>query len=166
MATKIIVRATRAFIGPAFALLAGGDAAVAATIDSFFPAPPPNVRVEHVQGILQVYGIGMHLGGFQLETAHGPVDFYVSTSMKIDGVLVRCLIAPHGTFRASPEICPDWPAKIVLGRSVVKVAYWDAWRPDIARTVHVSNSMTTVSPRARDASELDVRIDVHPERLL
>ncbi len=112
----------------------------------FFPTPPPTVVLKHAVGVLLRYGVGMKAGGLTIETTTGPVVFYVSTSMKIDGKLISCTIPPHGSFRASTESCDDWPSTLTLGHSTVNVAYWDTLRTDIRQTVHVSNSMTIVTP--------------------
>jgi len=92
---------------------------------SFFPEQPGGVDLRKATGVLLDYGIGNSSGAFSIRGADGKVtDFFVGSSMQIDGKVVSCTIAPTRTFTPDPRLCNDWPSDIKLGSTEVVVSYW------------------------------------------
>ncbi len=100
----------------------------AVAADHFFPERPSDAVVKKVTGTLVVYGHGEGVGGVQVkDSANRLWAFYMGYPMRIDGRKIICFSPPdaYGSNKSGLP-CPDWPAKIRLGYTVVTVSYWQA----------------------------------------
>ena len=92
--------------------------------DHFFPQRPQGAVIRTVSGVLTGYGQGMGGGSVIIGSGSSSKAFYMGYPMKINGVEVVCSLPPQRG--KSGFNCDDWPAGLVLGRTVVTVSYWDA----------------------------------------
>lgn len=83
-----------------------------------------------IVGRLSDIGFGMGSGGMTIRTAAGKtVDLYTARPpFSIDGKHIDCPLPPKNGAKPSREVCPAWPARVIVGRSVVRVPYWRGTR--------------------------------------
>jgi hypothetical protein len=112
---------------------------------SFFPARPPTAVLRVVQGTLLDYGVGNKSGGFSIKDRRTgkTLEFYVGWPIRIDGMIVKCSIAPTDSFKPNAKFCTDWPAGIRLGHTTVKVTYWIAEHD--GERVNVSDQIAAIA---------------------
>lgn len=110
------------------------------TQTGFFPTPAPSQQYYTATGVLESYGIGMKSGIVRIKLSSGStMDFYVSTTMSIDGKNIKCVLPPIGSMTPPPFMCKDWPSTLVLGKTSVTVTYWKTTR--ISSPVNATNKM-------------------------
>jgi len=86
----------------------------APVIAGYFPSRPLGVPLQYFTGVINKYGIGMGIGGFNLKIGQTQVAFNIGFAMKINGKVVNC----------RDSDCADWPSEIVEGASVVTATCW------------------------------------------
>jgi len=112
---------------------------VGATEVGFFPTAPPGAIFHTAKGVLTNYGIGMKSGHVWILPATGkPLEFYVSTSMTINGKSIRCVAPPQGGHPSF--LCSDCPSTLVIGKTTVTVKYWVTNRNGVS--VNATNQIT------------------------
>jgi len=110
---------------------------------SFFPSPPPHVERRSFVGVIERYGIGTSRGELVVARHGARHVFAVAHPYRIDGREISCHRAPTNA-REPRFFCDDWPANVVLGRTVVDVSYWPLARRDGS---NASDSLRTL-PRS------------------
>jgi hypothetical protein len=104
-----------------------------ATEVGFFPTPPPGAKLFTATGVLTNYGIGMKSGHVWIQPPTGkPVEFYVSTTMTINGKSIHCVAPPQGGHTFPSDLCSDWPSGLSIGKTSVTVTYWITSRNGVA----------------------------------
>ena len=114
--------------------------------DAFFPEQPSGADLNKTTGVLLDYGIGNKSGAFSIRSADGKItDFFIGSSMRINGKIVKCTIAPTRTFTPDPQLCNDWPSDVHLGSTDVVVTYWRSEHE--GEVALVSNQIDRLSQR-------------------
>jgi hypothetical protein len=90
-----------------------------------FPIRPAGVPVQYFTGVLIDYGVGNGVGSFTLKIGKKTMVLGVGGAL-INHKNPHCI---DPTPKGRSGLCDDWPAEIVLGKSVVTARCWSEARP-------------------------------------
>jgi hypothetical protein len=113
--------------------------------ETFFePSAPPNVTFKTVIGVLVGYGFGMAGGGFAVQQDSTKTEFYFTGAYPviIYGTAVYCRMKTVSLPATPSPVCPDWPSKLVVGTTRVKVTYWTG-TDQFGNAANLSNTIGT-----------------------
>lgn len=118
---------------------------LASANDVHYYPPVSGVPVGSVAGLLTDIGFGNGSGGLTIQTDEGKVVtiYAARRPFKIDGKTIECPQPPKRRFKPSREDCPQWPSRVVIGRTKVRVPYWRGER--YGRPTLVTNGFKTVA---------------------
>jgi hypothetical protein len=111
----------------------------------FFPSRPHGAVLHQLTGILTEYGIGNDAGGFEVIAGKKKYEIYVSQGFRINGAPAPCGTIP-GQGKLQDPFC-KWHSNIVLGKTMVKTAYWLQSMPETSGIVMVANEFDTLATR-------------------
>ena len=104
------------------AILTLAIAGAATTAASAWPKPYAGQKLHAEIGVLRMFGNGNRAGGLEIRTAGG-VSQTFSTTLKTtwNRKRIACWQPP-----TAQTPCAEWPKNIIVGRTSVRVTYWDA----------------------------------------